>query len=318
MRLWIRIVGSIVSLLIVAALLVLVLPRLTGVNWDSATDELGLVPLTALPLIVIVWASGLSCHMLVLRGALPGLTLRQAWALNLGGSGISNVLPFGGAAGVGLNVAMLRSWGFRTGEIGTFAALSNGVALVAKVLVAAGGVVALVLLPDIARPSAVPHFTAGTWAAIGAGGAGALALLWRLWGRRILTTLTTISRQVGLLARKQWPSLAVGGLAYPITQVLLLGLCLHVLHVSVPPEAVLTAYAVERLSTLIPLTPGGVGVVETTTSAVLLAFGADPAAAVAAVLLFRVFTFAIEIPLGAIVTAAWLHGRRRPAVAPAG
>jgi putative heme transporter len=64
------------------------------------------------------------------------------------------------------------------------------------------------------------------------------------------------------------------------------------------------------LLTLVPFTPGGVGVVETGASAVLVAFGVDPAAAVAGFLLFRVFSYLIEIPVGGLITACWLVRRR--------
>jgi uncharacterized membrane protein YbhN (UPF0104 family) len=43
---------------------------------------------------------------------------------------------------------------------------------------------------------------------------------------------------------------------------------------------------------------------------VLVAFGVDPAAAVAGFLLFRVFSYLIEIPVGGLITACWLVRRR--------
>lgn len=87
--------------------------------------------------------------------------------------------------------------------------------------------------------------------------------------------------------------------------------CLVAMQVHVSFGAVMAAYAVERLLTLIPITPGGVGVVETAATAVLVGFGADPVGAAAGVLLFRVFSYLIEIPLGALVTAAWFARRGR-------
>ena len=78
----------------------------------------------------------------------------------------------------------------------------------------------------------------------------------------------------------------------------------------------LAAYAVERLLTLVPITPGGVGVVETAATTVLVGFGADPVGALAGVILFRVFSYLIEIPLGAVVTAAWFARSRGRSGAP--
>jgi uncharacterized protein (TIRG00374 family) len=82
--------------------------------------------------------------------------------------------------------------------------------------------------------------------------------------------------------------------------------------------AVLAAYAVERMLTLVPITPGGVGVVETAATAVLVGFGADPVGAAAGVVLFRVFSYLIEIPLGAVVAAAWFARTRSARLRAAG
>jgi len=110
-----------------------------------------------------------------------------------------------------------------------------------------------------------------------------------------------------------WRGLALGGLGYPALQVVLLWSCLVALQVDVAFGAVLAAYAVERMLTLVPITPGGVGVVETAATAVLVGFGADPVGAAAGVVLFRVFSYLIEIPLGAVVAATWFARSRRMA-----
>src|SRR5881398_2761413 len=124
-------------------LLVILLPKLTGADWDETTDRVAGVPLPQIWQLVAVWAAGLWLHTFVLRAALPGLRTRRAFALNLGGSSVSNVLPLGGAAGVGLNYAMLRSWGYSQVQISAFTAVSNLVVAVIKVLIALAGVVVL-------------------------------------------------------------------------------------------------------------------------------------------------------------------------------
>ena len=70
--------------------------------------------------------------------------------------------------------------------------------------------------------------------------------------------------------------------------------------------AILAALAFGRLVTALPLTPGGLGVMEVGLTSALLAVGdADQSAVVAAVLLFRFFTFALPIPLGALMWLFW-------------
>ncbi|HEU5033316.1 MAG TPA: flippase-like domain-containing protein, partial [Mycobacteriales bacterium] len=252
-----------------------------------------------------------------LRRSLPGLSQRRAWALNLGGSGVSNVLPFGGAAGIGLNYAMLRSWGYSRSQISAYTAVSNLVVTVAKVAIAATGLVALLTMPAVA--GALPwRPTAGTLAAAGAVSAALVAATAALVVRhrrrhssRLAHALRSMWQHAGNALRRGWHLLTIGGIGYPVLQALLLWLCLSAVGAGASVVAVLVTYAAERLLTLVPLTPGGVGVVETGTVAILVAFGVSPAAAAAGVILFRVFSFLIEIPIGGLIAMAWFAGRRR-------
>ncbi len=68
---------------------------------------------------------------------------------------------------------------------------------------------------------------------------------------------------------------------------------------------IFAAYAIGRLLTAVGVTPGGLGVTETATAAALVAWGADPAPATAAVVLFSVYTHLMEVPLGALGWLAW-------------
>jgi uncharacterized membrane protein YbhN (UPF0104 family) len=67
---------------------------------------------------------------------------------------------------------------------------------------------------------------------------------------------------------------------------------------------------VDRILTLIVLTPGGSGFTEAGTAAALVALGGSPAAVAAGVLLYRGFTFALEIPVGGLLLGGWLVRRR--------
>ena len=74
---------------------------------------------------------------------------------------------------------------------------------------------------------------------------------------------------------------------------------------------VLAAFAFVRLITALPLTPGGVGVVELGYAAVLT-IGLDDALTaqvVAAILVFRAITYLLPIPLGVISYLVWRGNR---------
>ena len=64
-----------------------------------------------------------------------------------------------------------------------------------------------------------------------------------------------------------------------------------------------------RLLTAVPITPGGVGIVELGLSSALVGFGAGNAEAVAAVLLYRVLTVVPTLVLGAILGLTWRRHR---------
>jgi uncharacterized membrane protein YbhN (UPF0104 family) len=314
-----QVVAALLSLALAAYLLAVVLPGVLGISWHDTSSELASIPFWDIVCLVGVWAAGLWTHTILLRRALPGLTRRRAFALNLGGSSVANVLPFGGAAGIGLNYAMLRSWGYNRVQISAFATVSNLVVALVKFAIAITGVVALTFMPDVASQLSRPTSPGGIamMAVVGLlviSGA-VVGARWRHGERtnRLAEGFRQMWVQCVDVLRRGWRGLAVGGIGYPLLQMVLLWSCLVALQVHVSLGAVVAAYAIERLLTLVPLTPGGVGVVETSATAVLVGFGADATGAFAGVVLFRVFSYLIEIPLGALVTAAWFARRHRSA-----
>jgi uncharacterized membrane protein YbhN (UPF0104 family) len=68
---------------------------------------------------------------------------------------------------------------------------------------------------------------------------------------------------------------------------------------------VFAAFTLGRLLTTIPLTPSGVGFVESGLAGTLRGFGGQNAACAAAVLVYSSFTYLLEIPAGAIGWGAW-------------
>jgi putative heme transporter len=77
---------------------------------------------------------------------------------------------------------------------------------------------------------------------------------------------------------------------------------------SLPWRALLIAYAAGQLATLLPITPGGLGLTEGSMAVTLAAYGGGMAAAVAAVLLYRLITYWAVLPAGGL---CYLSLRRR-------
>jgi uncharacterized protein (TIRG00374 family) len=114
---------------------------------------------------------------------------------------------------------------------------------------------------------------------------------------------------IGLL-RHRWIRLTVATLVSHIS--LFLVLLVAIRHVGVSQSelswiAVLAAFSFVRLISALPLTPGGVGVVELGYAAVMT-IGLDDitsAKVVAAILVFRAVTYLLPIPLGLISYVTW-------------
>jgi uncharacterized protein (TIRG00374 family) len=325
----------------VAVTIIVLLPRTSGTTWASIGSTLAQISFSDIVLLTGLWALALFCYSFVLTSSLPGLRRRQALTLNLTGSAVSNVAPLGGAWGVGLNALMLRRWGYAGKEIASFTMVSNvwnvlaklGVSAVVIGFLALGGVpvplsshgahavivsaVLAVVLILAALASERVTIVAG-WLADRVATA-ALHLVRVHSQTRLQTQLPAVRRVMLQVVRSRWPQMSAGMVLYLGMQAALLWACLYMLGNRFSAAAVLTAFAVDRLLTAVPLTPGGAGVVEAGTAAALIALGGDPAAVAAAVLLYRAFTFLAEIPVGGVWALGWFAAQRRsPAAAASG
>jgi len=121
---------------------------------------------------------------------------------------------------------------------------------------------------------------------------------------------------IGLL-RTRWWHLTLWVVLYNVGQYLLLLACVRAVGEGADSLGwieVFAAFSFARLLETIPLTPSGVGFVETGAVAALIGFGGSDAACAAAVFLFRGFTYLAEIPVGAAGWVVWATKRswRRP------
>ncbi len=81
--------------------------------------------------------------------------------------------------------------------------------------------------------------------------------------------------------------------------------------VGVPWRGLLLAYGAGQLAANLPITPGGLGVVEGSLTIALVAFGGSESSTVAAVLLYRIFQFWVTLPIGWVAWAMLALGHRR-------
>ncbi len=329
------------SLVVVVVLFVEVLPRVTGASWSETGKVLDRLGPTDLLLMTLLWLVNMASYTWVLTSALPGLNHPQALTVNLAGSAVSNTVPFGGAVGVGATYGMCMSWGFTpaaitlsilvTGFWNVFAKLGLPALALGLLLLmgeATGGeglaaIIGLVLLAAtlvvfalVLKSDRLAHRIGHLVEVVGS------ALL-RLVRRPPLDSLE--SRVVEFrdssidLVRRKWLALTIWMVIYNVLQFSLLMLSLRLLggeDTGLGFAEVFAAFAFARLLGVIPITPSGAGFVEVGLAGALKTFGADPALAAAATVLFSVFTYWIEIPAGAVGWLVWStkHSWRRATV----
>jgi uncharacterized membrane protein YbhN (UPF0104 family) len=336
------VLSAALSLAVVVGVFWFFLPQFTSIS--DVWSEIRAMTWLEVGTLAAAAAWNLLTYLLVTLSTTPGLTLAQAAVATEASTAVSNTVPGGGAFGIGLNYAMFSSWGFSrsrtsvsllvSGVFNNFAKLALPVLALALLALRGdpgGGRVAAGILGLVALAVAVVAFglllhseRSATWLGLTAGRVA--SALRRSAGRgpvqgweRATTKFRT--RTVTLL-RARWPVIAAATLVSHLSLYLVLLLALR--HVGVTEEQVgwvevLAVFAFARLVTAIPVSPGGLGIVEVALITGLAAAGGGRAPVAAAVLIFRALTYVLPIPLGLAAYVFWRRNRswrRAPNTAP--
>jgi putative heme transporter len=327
------------SVAIVVAIFAYAIPKFA--NYGSVWAILRTLTWPQLGLLAAATVFNLVTYWAQLMASLPGLTLGQAAVNNQTTTSIANTVPGGGVLAVGVAYAMLRSWGFSlsaitlstllTGIWNSFLKLAMPIAAVA-ILVATGSSTVALLVPALigvaALVAAVVVFGLLMWKKefalrIGA----ALGVAWS-WLRRLVRkppvtgwdqAAVRFRRQSNDLVARRWPALTLTTLVSHLGLYLVFLLTIRLVGITAAQVSwaeVLGIFSLGRLATAVPITPGGVGVVELTYMAGLVLAGGSQirAQAVAAALLFRLLTYVLQIPLGGVTYLIWQRNKswRKP------
>ncbi|MFG2006721.1 YbhN family protein [Spirillospora sp. NPDC048911] len=316
------------SIVVVAALLGFGLPQLA--SYQAVWVDLGTMPWPRTILVACAGVANLVASWVMIVTLLPSLRLRQAAVLNLGPTAAANTLPAGEAVALGISWAMLSSWGISTKQYVLYTLLSGAFNTGAKLSLP---IVALAVLALAGESNTGLTVAAVTGLALLFLGATALFTALHTDTSRAqhhLQRLLTIalrrmhrpaSWQLGpvladfhqqtraLLAARGVRILLATATAH-LSMALVLLTCLYasgVTQAQVPWPTALAAFAFARLLSALPITPGGLGVVELSLTG-FLAIGLDGPTitkVTAAVLLFRAITYLLPIPLGAAAYLTW-------------
>jgi len=98
-----------------------------------------------------------------------------------------------------------------------------------------------------------------------------------------------------------------------VADVAVLAVAFLALHSTPPWTGLLLAYCAGQIAASMPVTPGGIGVVEGSITLALVAFGGDKTVTLAAVLLYRLITYWGCIPAGGLTWLVLRATSRAPA-----
>ena len=323
-----RVISTAISLIVVVGIFVYAIPRIAdyGEVWRTVTT----LTLVESATLILVMVFNLFTYWFANMAALPGLKFGQAAVLTQTTTSVANTIPAGGAVALGLTYQILRSWGFTGSAIALYIGVTGIWNIFTKLALP---VISIAVLAFTGGGSAAYVGAALIGVAVLAVAVVLLALVfWReSFARRVGDRLGRIVSWFRKLAHKEpvtdgadratsfradtvelvhrrWIAITLTTILSQLALYAVLLLALR--HVGVSQQEVSAAqvfavFAFGRLLTALPITPGGLGLVELGYIGGLVAAGGAKPQVVAAVLLFRVLTYGIQIPLGAFTYMIW-------------
>jgi len=327
-----RFAGGAVGVTVIVVVFAVLLPRIA--NYSEVWDVVTSLSDRALLALAVATVINVLTYGPPWMASLPGLGFRQSMVLTQSSSALSMAVPGGDAVGIAASYAMLTQWGFRRHAVAAAVVVTgvwNQIVNVTLPLFALG----LLLLSGGSSPVLV---TAGM---IGMAAIAvlvvALVLIMRSerqavaigdraerLANRLLRAIRRPPRSgwgasfahfrseaIDLLAAR-WAVITVAAFVGHLTVFGVLLVSLRVTGVGADQVTwveAMAAWGLVRLLTAIPITPGGIGIVELGLSTALVGFGAGDAEAVAAVLLYRVLTTLPTLVLGAVLGLTWRRHR---------
>lgn len=319
--------GALLILLVLVAEY-LVLPQIGGVG--RSLHLLGRVNIGFVALGVLLEVASLASYAELTLAVLPPGASRfsRVWRIDLSTLAVSHVLPGGTAGGDGLGYRLLTNEGVNGGDAGLALAVQGiGSALVlnailwlalivsipltgfnpiyataaivgALVLAAFAGVVLLVTRGEDRAAGALRALVGRLPLMRPSAADGADRVVHQIAARiRVMAADRALMRRAVLWAAANW-------LLDAASLFVFLAAFGHIEN----PDGLLVAYGLAYVLAAIPVTPGGLGIVEGVLVPSLVGFGATRAVAIVAVIGYRLVNFWLPIPVGA---GAYLSLRSR-------
>jgi uncharacterized protein (TIRG00374 family) len=324
-----QVIATIVTLVVLVIVFAGILPKFG--NYADAWDQIKNMSVEQLAILAASVVFSIVVYVFPFQAALPHLRYGTAFMIRQTSFTISNAVPAGGAIGLGVQYGMLGQAGFNgavsTAAIGITSVFNLMVTLALPVL----GVIALLF---VATPTssevlgAVGGLVAvgvmvGFFAAVLHSDATAERLggileriAAKLFGlirkdppSGITDQLVTFRRSTVDIISRRWAVLTGTNFLQQFAQFGVLMVSLRITEdgktTQVAVIAAFAAFAMARLASFIPITPGGLGTVDAALTSLLVAFGATNTDALAATLLWRAASWIPQVLLGVVTLVIW-------------
>jgi putative heme transporter len=270
--------------------------------------------------------------------ALPGLGFIRAMALTQASTALTLVFPGGAAVGIAGSYGITRRWGFPGRDVAravTLVSLWNQLVNLAFPIVA-------VFLLTIEGDELSAALATAAFIGVAVLGVVVTGLVLVLLSNRLASDLGDVAARfvtwvlakvrrgpvkwsgesfrrfrddVGDFLVRKWPWLTIASVVGNLTVFGVLLVSLRALDVPASQVTVIEAFGAWtfiRLIGSIPITPGGIGIIELGLTGALVGFGGSNASVVAAVLVYRFLTVVPTLTLGLL--SAFTLGRKGPTV----
>jgi uncharacterized membrane protein YbhN (UPF0104 family) len=294
------------GLVVVAALVVLGLVALLAPGLGEVRTLLGRASLGWLAVAIALEVGSSLSYVAMFR---PAFCTRMSWRstfeISLSELAVGSIVPASGAGGVALGAWFLSRSGMPVPVVArrsiAFLLVKSSVnfaavAVIGVLLWLGVGPQMSPLLTMLPAGLAAATLVGVPLAASGLASAGARHATGKI--RSVAVAIHDGVAEAGRLVRAHDAMLVVGAVGYWIFDNLVLLATFHAFGLSPAVLVVVMAYLIGQLGGALPL-PGGLGGIDGGLIGALIVYGIDPAAAAAAVLVYRVILFWVPIVMGA-------------------
>jgi uncharacterized protein (TIRG00374 family) len=334
-----QVVAGLLTVAVLVFVFVGVFPKFA--NYSDAWAAIQKMSVGSLLTLLAVTVLNILVYVLPYQASLPGISYGHAFVVRQTSFMISNVVPAGGAFGLGVQYAMLSGYGYGPAPTSTAIAATTLWNLLVTLALPVVGVLLLLAEGEV-QSNEVLGAVVGLLAVVAM--VVVLVLVLRSegiarriggWGDALVHRFRksadpdTATRAIlhfrdttKDVVFNRWRLLTVTSVAQQLCQFLILAVAFYAIagdSSGVNPAELFAAFALARLAGFIPITPGGLGTVDAALVALMHQFGADKDVALAADLVWRAASFFPQVFIGVVTFLIWRKqsGGTRRSAAPA-